>query len=177
MKLPIAVWLCTGALACSHEPHPRSAPTAAPPPTFISRLEEAPVKQSAPAESGIPTTAPSVAPPVAPPPPPDIPISLKPASGTGSPRTATAALVPSAPAPDDKAESAQDQESVREIRSLLASDQTLAPVAAQVVIVARNGRVWLRGQVNTAAQRAAAEKAARQAAGVFTVKNELVALE
>jgi len=46
-----------------------------------------------------------------------------------------------------------------------------------VTIVARNGRVWLRGQVNTAAQRAAIEKAARRAVGVIGVNNELVAME
>jgi len=179
MKPSLAIWLCAGALACSHETRPRSAPIAAPAPqpTFISRLEEAPIEKSAAPESGIPTTAPSVAPPVAPPAPPEVPISLKPASGTGSPRTASAALVPAPPAPDDKSASAQDQESIREIRSLLASDPALAPLASRVVIVARNGRVWLRGQVNTAAQRAAVEKAARQAAGVFSVKNELAALE
>jgi hypothetical protein len=176
MKLSIAVWLCTSTLACSHESRPPRAPTAAPSPTFISRLEEAPIQQSTPSSSAIPA-APSVAPPVAPPAPAETPMSMTPASGTGPARTASAQLVPSRPAPGDKAESAQDQESVREIRALLASDQALAPVAAQVVIVARNGRVWLRGQVNTAAQRAAAEKAARQAAGVINVKNELIALE
>lgn len=176
MKVSIAVWLCTGALACSHESRPRSAPTAAPPGTSVSRLEEAPAKEAAPSTSGIPA-APSVAPPVAPPAPPETSLSMTPASGQGSTRNASAQLVPSAPGPDDKAQSPQDQESIREIRTLLASDPALAPVAARVVLVARNGQVWLRGQVNTAAQRAAVEKAARQAVGVINVKNELIALE
>lgn len=176
MKLSIAVWLCTSALACSHEPHPRTAATAPPPAAPITQLEEAPVQESAPTSSGIPA-APAVAPPVAPPAPPETSLSLAPASGVGPTRNATAQLVPSAPAPGDKAENAQDQESIREIRALLAQDPALAPLATKVVIVARNGRVWLRGQVNTVAQRATIEKAARQAAGVINVKNELIALE
>jgi osmotically-inducible protein OsmY len=102
---------------------------------------------------------------------------MKPASGTGSARTASAQLVPSTPSPDDQAKSTQDEESIREIRALLAADPALSPMASRLVIVARNGRVWLRGQVNTAAQRAAVEKAARQAGGVINVKNELIALE
>ncbi|MES1182799.1 MAG: BON domain-containing protein [Myxococcales bacterium] len=181
MKWSTAICLCctsASLLACSHETPVRTAPAAppAPPPTAISRLEEAPVKESQPTQSGIPTTAPPVAPPVAPPPavPPDQ-VSMTPASGTGSARMA--ALVPAAAARDDKADGAQDQESIREIRALVAADPTVASTASQLVIVARSGRVWLRGQVNTAAQRAAIEKAARQAAGVVNVKNELVVLE
>jgi osmotically-inducible protein OsmY len=77
----------------------------------------------------------------------------------------------------DKAESTQDEESVREIRALLASDGTLAGVSPQVTIVVRDGRVWLRGQVNTAGQRAAVEKAARKSAWVRDVKNELIVME
>jgi len=86
-------------------------------------------------------------------------------------------LVSATPAPDDQATSPQDQQSVREIRELLAADPGLASIAPRLVIVARRGRVWLRGQVNTATQRAAIEKAARQAGGVIDVKNELVVLE
>lgn len=176
MKLSIAVWLCASALACSHEARPPIAPTPAPPATSISRLEEAPVQESAPTTSGIPA-APAVAPPKAPPAPPETALSLKPAAGLGPARNSTAALVPGAPAPDDRAQNTQDEESIREIRALLASDPALAPMAAKMVIVARKGQVWLRGQVNTAEQRATVEKAARQAAGVINVKNELITLE
>jgi osmotically-inducible protein OsmY len=83
--------------------------------------------------------------------------------------------VPSAPQ-GDKPHTISDQESIREIRARLAEDRALAPMAERVKIVARSGRVWLRGQVNTAEQRAAIEKAARRAAGVIDVNNELVVL-
>jgi hypothetical protein len=178
MKLSIAVGLCTSALACSHESRPRIAPTPAPPPAFISRLEEAPVKESVPAASGIPAS-PQVAPPVAPvaAPADQTPLTLTPASGVGSTRSVTAQLVPTAPARDDKADSAADQESIRDIRAQLALDPTLGSIAPKLVLSARNGRIWLRGQVTTAAQRAAIEKVARQATGVINVTNELVVLE
>jgi hypothetical protein len=169
---------CVMAVACSRESHPRdaAAPTQVSAPPAISRLEDAPVQTSHPTGQGIPT-APAVAPPVAPPAVPTDQVPLTPASGNGTARTASAALVPAAPSPDDKAESAQDREALREIRALVASDPALASSASHLVIVARGGRIWLRGQVNTAAQRAAIEKAARQAAGVIDVRNELAVLE
>jgi hypothetical protein len=77
----------------------------------------------------------------------------------------------------DKADTDADRESVREIRALLAADKSLTASAQQLVVVAKNGRVRLSGQVNTAEQRAAIERAARQAANVRDVRNELVVLE
>jgi BON domain len=148
MKLSIAFWLCAaGAVACSHDARPQSVPI-----------------------SAAATAAPL---PYEPP--------LTPASGVGSPRTASASLVSALAAPTeparDTAESEQDQESIREIRALLASDKALSTTTSQVTIAARDGRVWLRGQVNTAEQRAAIERIARGAGGVLDVKNELVVLE
>jgi hypothetical protein len=136
------------------------------------------VSEYAPPAPGIPTNNPPVAPPAAPLtlPPDQTPITLTPASGFGAPRTGSAKLVASDPA-RDKPDSAQDQESIREIRELLAADKALAPVASRVTIVARNGRVWLRGQVNTAEQRAGIERSALRAAGVIGVNNELIVME
>jgi osmotically-inducible protein OsmY len=127
--------------------------------------------------TGIPSNTPPVAPPAAPlsPPPDQTPLTLRPAAGVGEART-SAALVPPSPT-QNQPDTAQDQESIKEIRALLAADRALAPLANQVTIVARSGRVWLRGQVNTKEQRAAIERVARQAAGVVNVKNELVAME
>ena len=176
MKLSITVLLCAaGAVACSHDSRPQSVASAAP---STGRVETAQVSESAPIAPGIPKNSPPVAPPApaAAPAPDQTPLGLTPASGAGSPRTVAGALVPTDPA-RDKAESAADQESIREIRALLASDHALASIAPQVTIFARNGRVSLRGQVNTAEQRAAIEKAARRAGGVINVKNELVVME
>jgi len=101
---------------------------------------------------------------------------MTPASGVGSGRTVSMGLVPTETA-RDQAASAQDEESIREIRSLLVGDRSLATLATGIRIVARDGRVWLRGQVNTREQRATVEKMARGAVGVRDVRNELVVLE
>ena len=181
MKLSITVWLgAAAAVACSHDTRPQTIATAPPAPV---RVETAQVSEAAPPEPGIPTRAPNVAPPApaVAPPPDQTPLTLTPASGFGAPRRGSAALVAApAAAADvaaDKAESAQDRESIREIRELMAADATVAAIAPQVTIVARNGRVWLHGQVSTGAQRAAIEKAARRAGGVLNVNNELAVME
>jgi osmotically-inducible protein OsmY len=77
----------------------------------------------------------------------------------------------------DQSETSADAESIREIRALLAADKALSPTARQVNIVAANGRVRLTGQVNTAEERAAVERAARKAANVIDVRNQLVVLQ
>jgi hypothetical protein len=181
MKLSIGIWLyALGAVACSHDTRPQTAATAPTPP---ARVETAQVSESAPLESGIPAAPPELAPPTtaAAPPPDQTPLTLTPAAGAGAPRNGSAALVatPSAPSDParDKGESAQDQESIREIRQLLAADKSLAALAPHVTLVARSGRVWLRGQVSTNEQRAAIEKVARKAANVLNVNNELVVME
>ena len=176
MKLSITVLCALGAVACSHHSRPQAVAVAPAPPT---RVETAQVSESAPPEAGSPTNPPMVAPPapVLAPPPDQTPLTMTPASGAGSPRSSSASLVSAPTVASDKAETARDRESIREIRQLLASDETAAAVAPQLTIVARNGRVWLRGQVSTNEQRTAIEKAARRAGNVLNVNNELVVLE
>ena len=186
MKPSIAMLLCAaGAVACAHSGRSQSASNTGYAPSS-QRVETAQVRESAPTQPGLPTNTPPLAPPTVPatPPPDQTPLTLTPASGVGSPRAqfVPGDAVPSnaasgSAASSDKAESGQDQESIREIRAALASDRTLASAAPQLTIVAKKGRVWLRGQVNTAAQRAGIERAARQAAGVFSVNNELTVSE
>ena len=77
----------------------------------------------------------------------------------------------------DQPESGADAESIREIRALLAADKSLSKTARQITINAAKGRVRLSGQVNTAEERAAIERAARKAANVIDVKNQLVVLQ
>jgi hypothetical protein len=129
-----------------------------------------------PGAPGIPRNNPQVPPPATEAPPPPDETRLTPASALGQPRPTSAPLAPSDPALD-KADSASEQQSLREIRELLAADKSLSATARQVTIVVRDGRVWLRGQVNTAEERAAVERAARQAGGVVDVRNELVVME
>ncbi|HXK17497.1 MAG TPA: BON domain-containing protein [Polyangiaceae bacterium] len=185
MKLSISVWLCAaGAVACSHENRPPSIPmdsTASTEPAPTRRVEPTPLADNAPTNKraptlpGLPTNGPTVLPPAPSLAPPPDGQPLTPANGVGSARPVSA-LVSMDPM-RDKAESPQDQESVRDIRALLAADRALAATSPQVTIVVRDGRVWLRGQVNTATQRAAIEKTARKGVWVRDVKNELVVME
>jgi len=123
-----------------------------------------------------PQTVPAPLAPAAAPLPDEAPLTLTPASATGQPRPVAVALAPPEPA-HDKAETIQDQESLREIREALAADKSLASTTSQVTIVVRDGRVQLRGQVNTAEERTAVEKAARRAGSVRDVKNEIFVME
>ncbi len=185
LSISLALFALTAPLACSQErpaASPAAAPTGATLPTQTALVSAAdPGATAQPGAATIPTNTPAVAAPVAPAPSPAAEKPLMPSSGAGTPRPTTADLVPgNAPPLDparDKAHSDADRESVSEIRALLAADKSLSATARRVTIVAQAGRVRLSGQVNTADERAAIERAARQAANVREVKNELVVLE
>lgn len=173
---PLTVPLLSAALsfACSHESRPPAEPmTASTLPTQTALVSTAdPGAAAQPGAATIPTNAPSIPAPVAPPT----------TSADERPLVATPPEPPpgqSTQALDrelDKADSEPDRESVREIRALLASDKALSATSRRVTIFAKGGKVRLTGQVNTAEQRAAIERAARQAVNVRDVKNELVVL-
>jgi hypothetical protein len=176
MKLSITVGLfaATGAFACSRESHPELAHAPS-----TSAMQTALVSTAQPTEAGapsIPTNNPAVPAPVAPRAAQPEEVPLTPSSSPGEPRPVAAPLVPVDPTLD-KPESRDDEESIREIRAQLAADTSLSPAARRVSIVARKGRVRLSGQVNTAEERAAVERAARRAANVIDVRNELVVLQ
>lgn len=180
MKLAMSVAFATvvGAVACSHN----QAPQAARAPTSTTPTQTALV---APAEPANPPLTPGAAtipnnPQVTPPQGStartavDSPITMS--SSFASPRPDTLPPVATDPV-RDQSETSADAESVREIRALLAADKSLSATARQVIIVAAKGRVRLTGQVNTAEERAAVERAARRAANVIDVKNQLVVLQ
>jgi|SRR6478752_2830081 len=176
MKQSITILLLasTTTWACSHESRPETAHAPS-----TSAMQTALVSTAQPTESGapsIPTNNPAVRAPVAPAAMPPEQVPLTASSGLGAPRPVAAGLVASDPALD-KPESRDDEESIREIRALLAADKSLSPTARQVTIIARQGRVRLSGQVNTAEERASVERAARRAANVIDVRNELVVLQ
>ena len=165
-----------GALACSHHQPPQAAsapPAAAPTQTAV--VAPAPEAQLAPGAATIPRN-PEVAPPQAPGPRPaeDSPITMS--SSFASTRPDSVPAVATDPH-RDQSETSDDAESIREIRALLAADKSLSATARQVTISAAKGRVRLSGQVNTAEERAAVERAARKAANVVDVKNQLVVLQ
>jgi len=178
MKALIPILLCAAAVAqgCARERPTRSAQNPSTLPTQTALVAPSPTPSAEPGALPIPPNNPLVAAPVAPPARAPEEVPLTPSAGLGAPRPVAAGLVASDPALD-KAENSEDQESVSEIRALLAADASLSSSARQVVVVARKGRVWLRGQVNTAEERAAIERAARKAANVRDVRNELVVLQ
>jgi hypothetical protein len=167
-----------GALACSHNPAPQTAhatPATMPMQTALIATPEPANPQLAPGAPPIPKDA-QVTPPRAPLSPPADESPVTTSSNLASPRPSSAPPVAIDPTRDAPQTSA-DVESVREIRALLAADKSLSSTARQVTIFAQNGRVRLTGQVNTAEERAAIERAARRAANVTDVKNQLVVLE
>src|SRR5215211_5198975 len=126
MKTSIAILLwAAGALACSRASGPPSTSSASTAARPAPRVETAQVSESAPTQPGIPTNNPPIAPPIPPPAvePDQTPLTLTPANGVGAPRTASAQLVPSTASSQDRSDSAEDQESMREIRAALASNR------------------------------------------------------
>jgi hypothetical protein len=161
MKLSIAVSVCAaaGSIACSHDSRSRGA---------YDESHSGPRPAVAPIPMDNPPTA-MPAPGASTEPP------LTPASGVATPRTRSAPLVPNDGV--NQFSGPADEDSIRQIRELLAADRSLSPSARSVTIVARDGIIMLRGQVNTAQERAAIERAARRGGGVIEVRNELAVLE
>jgi hypothetical protein len=183
MKLATTVSFAAvlGVVACSHNQAPQTARASASSPPMQSTLV-APAEPAEPANAPLSPGAASIPgnPQVAPPQGPALsPAEQKPiatSANLASPRPDTLPSVPADPV-RDQPETSADAESIREIRSLLAADKSLSATARQITIIAAKGRVRLTGQVNTAEERAAVERAARKAANVIDVKNQLVVLQ
>jgi osmotically-inducible protein OsmY len=79
----------------------------------------------------------------------------------------------SALTPIDQGENASDLKITQEIRKAVVGDGSLSFTAKNVKIITVNGKVTLRGPVNTAAERATIEAAARKVAGAGRVDNQL----
>jgi hypothetical protein len=161
MKLSIAVSVCAaaGSIACSHDSQSRGAEDAShsgsQPPVARIPMDNPPMAVGAPAGS--------------------TELPLTPASGVATPRTRSAHVVPNDGV--NQFSGPADESSIRQIRELLVADRSLSPSARNVTIVARDGIITLRGQVNTTRERAAIERAARRGGGVIEVRNELAVME
>jgi len=178
LGIPVVCAAIIGAVACSHNQPPqtaRTAPPTVPLQTALAATAEPANPPLAPGAPSIPTD-PQIARPEAPPAAPADERPVTTSSHFASPRPDS--LPPVAVDPvRDQSQTSADEESIREIRALLAADKSLSATARQITIIARNGRVRLTGQVNTPEERAAIERAARKAANVTDVKNQLVVLE
>ncbi|MEI9949352.1 MAG: BON domain-containing protein [Pseudomonadota bacterium] len=75
--------------------------------------------------------------------------------------------------PMDQGPSASDRKITQLIRQAVVKDGSLSFTAKNVKIITINGKVTLRGPVNTAAERTAIEAAAKNVAGVAQVDNQL----
>jgi hypothetical protein len=75
--------------------------------------------------------------------------------------------------PIDQGENATDLKLTQQIRQAVMADGSLSFTAKNVKIITLNKKVTLRGPVNTAAERASIEAAARKIAGAGMVDNQL----
>jgi hyperosmotically inducible periplasmic protein len=78
-----------------------------------------------------------------------------------------------APTPMDQNNNQTDLKITQQIRQAVMADGSLSFTAKNVKIIAQNGKVTLRGPVNTAQERDAIDAAARKVAGVTQVDNQL----
>jgi hyperosmotically inducible protein len=106
--------------------------------------------------------------------------------GTGTPNDGTAATaVPdntkrnerdrddAALTPGDQGNGEQDLRITQQIRQAVMDDKSLSFTAKNVKIITVNGKVTLRGPVNSTQERSAIEAAARKVAGVSQVDSQL----
>ncbi|MFZ5892501.1 MAG: BON domain-containing protein [Myxococcota bacterium] len=77
------------------------------------------------------------------------------------------------PTPLNQGESEQDRKLTQQIRRALMSDDTLSFTAKNVKIITQNGKVTLRGPVNSASERSTIDNFARRIAGERAVINQL----
>lgn len=75
--------------------------------------------------------------------------------------------------PMDQSNDPKDLALTQQIRKVVVSDDALSMNAHNVKIIAANGIVTLRGPVDSPAEKAKIESAAKQAAGPSNVRNEL----
>jgi len=97
-------------------------------------------------------------------------------SGNANPTTGNAAAAPSdlrdqtgSLTPMDQGPSPADRRLTQQIRQEVMNDKTLSFTAKNVKIITLNGKVTLRGQVKSEAERTAIEAAARKIAGSGTL--------
>lgn len=75
--------------------------------------------------------------------------------------------------PFDQSEKAEDVELTAQIRRQVMADDSLSTLAKNVKIITSDGRVALRGPVNTAAEKAKIVQIAKNTAGVKTTLDEI----
>lgn len=163
-----------------------SAPTAAEPAMEPASLDDgrapgatasgAVTPNAAPAAGPVaPTTTPAAAAPGAVAPPAAAPPPAAQAKGAAPDNTRVNKRdgATSTPTAGDQKENQTDLTITQKIRQAVMADSSLSFTAKNVKIITQNGKVTLRGPVNTAQERTAIEAAARKVAGDTQVDNQL----
>lgn len=168
-----------------------SAPTAAEPAMEPASLDDgrapgetasgAVTPNAAPAAGAVaPTTAPAAAAPAA-----AAPAAVAPPAAAPPPAAQAKGAAPdntrvnkrdgatSTPTAGDQKENQTDLTITQKSRQAVMADSSLSFTAKNVKIITQNGKVTLRGPVNTAQERTAIEAAARKVAGDTQVDNQL----
>ena len=84
---------------------------------------------------------------------------------------------PGAVTADKQMQNESDLEITRKIRMALTDDKTLSTYAKNVKIISRQGKVTLRGPVNTTEERMKVENYASSVAGMANITNEIEILK
>ena len=79
-----------------------------------------------------------------------------------------------APTADQAKNNLPDRELMQQIRKAVMDDKTLSTRAHNVKIIARNGKVTLKGPVDSAEEKKAIEQKATEVAGAGNVTNEIM---
>ena len=74
---------------------------------------------------------------------------------------------------DQQAETPADREMTKKVRKALMDDKNLSTYAHNVKVISRDGKVWLRGPVNSDEEKSAIESKAAEVAGHDNVVNQL----
>ena len=78
---------------------------------------------------------------------------------------------------ENQAQTEKDTDLTRTIRQRLVADESLSVNAHNVKVISEQGRIVLRGPVNSASEKAKVEKIAKSVAGKTAVTNETVVSE
>jgi hyperosmotically inducible periplasmic protein len=80
---------------------------------------------------------------------------------------------PGQPTADDQKNNRTDLEITQDIRKALVADKSLSTYAHNVKVIARNGRVTLKGPVRTTEEKKVVETKAAEVAGAANIINQL----
>lgn len=80
---------------------------------------------------------------------------------------------PGQPTADDQKNNRTDLQITQEIREALVADKSLSTYAHNVKVIARNGKVTLKGPVRTADEKKVVETKAAEVAGAANITNQL----